>query len=83
MNTLILVLYNDTSLRFPEFYTDFSRLNSMVLSYQHFTLDLDVIRKSILKKYYPSGKIEDHSHLNTVEVIKLKIILIYILNQYH
>jgi len=65
----ILALYNDTSLRYPEFYTDFNRLLSIILSHQHFTLDLGEIGEKVLQKYFPSGKIGDHSHLKTVEVI--------------
>lgn len=64
----ILALYNDTSIRYPEFNTDFNRLLSIVLSHQHFTLDLDEIGENVIKKYFPSGKIEDHSHLKTLEV---------------
>lgn len=39
------------------------------MSHQYFTNDLDEIGEKVLKKYFPSGKIGDHSHLKTVEVI--------------
>jgi len=71
----ILALYNDTSLRYPEFYTDFNRLLSIILSYQHFTLDLSEIGEKVLGKYFPSGKIGDHSHLKTVEVFYIQVYL--------
>lgn len=61
-------LYNETSLLFPEFYTNFSRLISVIMSYQYYTLDLDKIGEKIFLKYYSSGKIEDYSHIQTVEV---------------
>lgn len=66
---IVSSLYNDTSIQYPELYTDFNRLLSIILSHQHFTLDLDEISENVLKKYFPSGKIEDHSHLKTVEMI--------------
>lgn len=65
-------MYNETSLLYPEFYTDFSHLISIIMSYQYYTLDLKNISEIIFQKYFPSGKIEDHSHMQTVEVKKVK-----------
>lgn len=66
--SMLLALYNEISLLYPEFYTNFSRLISIIMSHQYYTLDLDEIGEKIFKKYFPSGKIEDHSHIQTVEV---------------
>ncbi|KAL5242174.1 hypothetical protein ACI65C_009584 [Semiaphis heraclei] len=66
---IVSSLYNDTSLLYPEVYTDFNRLLSLILSHQHFTNELDEIGEKVLKKYFPSGKIGDHSHLKTAEMI--------------
>lgn len=65
-------LYDDTSLRYPEFRTDFNRLISIVLSYQHYASDVDEIGARVLREYYPSGKIDDDSHSQTVQVTWLQ-----------
>ncbi|XP_060845477.1 uncharacterized protein LOC132925065 [Rhopalosiphum padi] len=66
---IVSSLYNDTSIQYPELYTGFNRLLSIILSHQHFTLDLDEIGENVFKKYFPSGKIGDHSHFKTIEMI--------------
>lgn len=63
-------LFNDTSLTYPEMNTDFYRILPILLMYKHTTLSeySDEISHRIMRKYFPSGKIEDQAHLNAVDV---------------
>lgn len=51
-------------------HTDFNRLISILLMYKHVSLPehIDEIGDQIMKKYFPSGRLDDHSHLNAVDV---------------
>lgn len=64
-------LYNNTSLINTEFQTYFNRLLSIMLFYNHYTKleDLDNIGDRVLKEYFPSGKLDDNTHSNAVNVI--------------
>ncbi|XP_025194178.1 venom carboxylesterase-6-like [Melanaphis sacchari] len=64
-------LFNETSLRFPELHTDVNRLLPVLLMYKHVSMPehLDEITNRIMKMYFPSGKIENDSHLDTVKLI--------------
>lgn len=66
----VSALYNETSVIFPEMHTDFNRLSSILMMYKHVALPehFDEIGDRILKKYFPSGRLEDNSHLNAVDV---------------
>lgn len=63
-------LYNNTSLIHPEFETDFNRLISIMLSYNYYTKPeyIDEIGEKVFKKYFPSGSIDDHTHINAVNM---------------
>lgn len=63
-------MYNNTSLIQPEVRTDFNRLISIMTSYNYYTEpeNIDKIGEKVLKKYFPSGGIDDHSHINAVKV---------------
>jgi len=39
------------------------------MSYQHYTLDVEGVGQNVFQKYFPNGKIEEYSHLKTVEMI--------------
>lgn len=51
---------------------------SNLLVYSHLSLpeNIDEIGNEIMKMYYPSGKVEDNSHLKTVEVCYIKLFVI-------
>lgn len=63
-------LFNETSLRYPEIHTDPGHLLSYLVMYQHLALPeyLDDIKNRVMKKYFPTGKMEDDSHSNAVKV---------------
>ncbi|XP_050428135.1 esterase E4-like [Adelges cooleyi] len=63
-------LFNDTSFMYPELNSEFNRLISVLLMYNHFTLPkhLAEIGEKLLKKYFPLGRIDDQSHLNAVDM---------------
>lgn len=63
-------LFNETSLLYPELTTDFSRIMANLLVYKHAALpeDWDDIGKRVLNQYYPSGRIDDNTHLTAVDV---------------
>lgn len=64
-------LFNETSLQYPELSTDFNRLLPILLMYKHVSMPkhLDEISNRIIERYFPSGKIENDSHLDTVKMI--------------
>lgn len=64
-------LFNDTSVQYPEIHTDFNKILSILLAYDHHNSvnDVNKIGNEVFRKYFPSGKIEDHSHSKFVEVI--------------
>ncbi|XP_050443567.1 uncharacterized protein LOC126847405 [Adelges cooleyi] len=64
-------IYNETSVMYQEIQKNFSNLNSVMMNYKQYTehQDLEVIGQRLLKHYYPNGKIEDHTHSHTVEMV--------------
>ncbi|VVC41623.1 Hypothetical protein CINCED_3A016801 [Cinara cedri] len=69
LNSAEGALYNDTSLLYPEFRTNFNHLMSIIMAYRNFTLNLNEIGRRIFEKYYPSGRMEDDSHFQTLQMI--------------
>lgn len=67
-------IFNDTSLKYPELATDFTRIMPNIIGYKHVSLpeDWDEIGNRIMKKYYPSGKIDDNTHSTAVDVCFIK-----------
>ncbi|XP_025194181.1 esterase E4-like isoform X1 [Melanaphis sacchari] len=63
-------LYNNTSLIYPEFQTDFNRLISIITFYNYYvkTEYIDEIGEKVFGKYFPSGSIDDHTHSNAVNM---------------
>ncbi|XP_050428100.1 juvenile hormone esterase-like [Adelges cooleyi] len=63
-------MFNSTSLVEQELNTDYSRLMSIVMMYNNFALPKHLVEigERILKKYYPTGSIDDHTHSNAVEM---------------
>jgi len=70
---IISALYNDTSLQYPEVNTDFTRLFPNILMFKHLSLPehWNEISDRLLKKYFPYGKMDDHTHSNAVDVCTL------------
>lgn len=68
---LFSALFNETNLKHPELNSDFNRLLGSLITYKHVALPehWDDIANRIMKKYFPSGRIEDNSHSNAVDVI--------------
>ncbi|XP_060878022.1 juvenile hormone esterase-like isoform X1 [Metopolophium dirhodum] len=64
-------LYNSTSLMYTEFQTYFNRILSIMLFYYQYTRpeDLDEIGERVLKEYFPSGRLDDNTHSNAVNMI--------------
>jgi len=64
-------LFNETSLQYPELSTDINRLLPILLMYKHVSMPkhFDEISNRIMEMYFPSGKIESNSHLDTVKVL--------------
>jgi len=69
-NCVSAAMYNNTSLIHPELHTDFNRLISIMMNYNYYTEpeNIDEIGEKALKKYFPSGGIDDHTHINAVKV---------------
>lgn len=69
----ISALFNSTSLKYPDFNTDFNRLVANMLMYKSSSLaeHWDEIGDRIMKMYFPSGRINDHSHSNVVDVCNI------------
>jgi len=67
---IVASLYNNTSLIYPEFQTDFNRLMAIIVNYNYYTKPeyIDEIGEKVLKKYFPSGGIDDHTHINAVNM---------------
>lgn len=63
-------MFNETSLKFPEFNSDFNFILGSLLTYKHLALPQhwDEIATQVMKKYFPSGIIDDHSHSDVVDV---------------
>ncbi|KAL4097005.1 hypothetical protein QTP88_021850 [Uroleucon formosanum] len=63
-------LYNNTALIHPELRTDFNRLISIMMNYNYYTEsgNIDEIGEKVLKKYFPSGGMVDHTHINAVKM---------------
>ncbi|XP_060878026.1 esterase FE4-like [Metopolophium dirhodum] len=66
----VAAMYNNTSLIHPELRTDFNRLISIMMNYNYYTEpeNIDEIGEKVVKKYFPSGGIDDHSHINAVKM---------------
>lgn len=71
----VLVLYNSTSLVHTEFRTYFSRMFSLISCSNHYTKpdEINRIGEEVIKKYFPTGEINDNSHLDAVKVMYLII----------
>jgi len=63
-------MYNDTSLLNPELRKDFNRLTSIMLAYNYYIQpeSVDEIGEKVVKKYFPFGGMDDHTHINAVKV---------------
>jgi len=68
---VLSALYNETSLKYPEFNTDFSRLSANLLMYTHTSLPehWDEIAEQTKKMYFPSGCMNSHSNALDVSCI--------------
>ncbi|XP_050531754.1 venom carboxylesterase-6-like isoform X2 [Daktulosphaira vitifoliae] len=68
---IVAPMYNDSSLLYPEFKTDFIKLVSIVLMYKDTALPEDTVTigEKLLKKYFSSGRVEDQSHLEAVKIL--------------
>lgn len=55
---------------YNEFSTYFNRIFSIITFYNHYSKPdkIDEIGEKVLKRYFPSGRIEDNSHMEAVKV---------------
>ncbi|XP_050531732.1 juvenile hormone esterase-like [Daktulosphaira vitifoliae] len=67
----IASLYNSTSPLYPELRTDFKNIMPNLLFYKHFAKPehFDEISNLMLKEYFPTGQVDDHTHSNAVDLI--------------
>lgn len=81
---IVSALYNDTSLIYPEVQSDFNRIMASILVYDSSALPehRDEIGKKLMEMYFPSGRMDDHTHKNAVEVNFTYIFTIQTLNSF-
>lgn len=63
-------MFNETALTHIEFRTHFSRIFSLLMNFSNTMKPdkIDEIGEKVLKRYFPSGNIEDDSHIEAVQV---------------
>lgn len=68
-------------MKYPEINTDNGRYLSYLVIYHHLALPkyFKDIKDKIMKKYFPTGKIEDNSHSEVVNVGTVYIFLKHLL----
>ncbi|XP_050531758.1 esterase E4-like isoform X3 [Daktulosphaira vitifoliae] len=67
---IVSSLYNDTSLKYPEFNKNFNRLLPLVLGYDGLVTqdNIEDIGKRVMKHYFPSNNVNDGSHFNAIKM---------------
>jgi hypothetical protein len=68
MRFIFSVMINDKDLPNPDILKDFHYKMSLMMGYEHYASDVNEIGKSIIQRYFPTGKV-DQSYSKLVEVI--------------
>lgn len=80
--SILVALYNSTSLEKTEFQTYFNRILSIMLFYNQYSKpeEIDDIGQRALKEYFSTGSMDGDTHSNAVNVMPLYLIVSFSIN---